>query len=70
MPVLIILAGKALGMILACDDWALLRPLALVSQHVCLQVLEDLSAVWIIASSLVVRLVTAIRALLAVVRLM
>lgn len=48
VAVLVILPGKALGMILACGNWALLRALILVSEHMCLQVLEvpATSRVW------------------------
>lgn len=69
VSILVILSGKALGMVFACDDGTLLRSFALVSQHVSLEILEDLSAVGIVASSFLI-LVTAVRTLLAVVRLM
>jgi hypothetical protein len=63
MPVLVILSRKALEVIFASRDWALLWPLILVSEHMCLQILEDTTAFWKRAkslfSALVIDLVTA-----------
>ena len=63
MPVLILLACEALNVIFASDDRALLRPLALVSEHVRLEILEVLAAIGVRASLLLPRLVAAIRLL-------
>ena len=46
VPVLVVLARKALDVVLACLDGALLGAFRLVREHVCLQVLERPAAVW------------------------
>lgn len=62
VTVLVILASKALCVVLAGLNGALLRPLSLVSEHVGLEVLEGLAAVGIGASLLLLGLVAAILA--------
>lgn len=62
VTVLVILSSKALCVVLAGLNGALLRPLSLVSEHVSLEVLEGLAAVGIGASLLLLGLVTAILA--------
>jgi hypothetical protein len=37
--------------VVACLDRALLRSLILVSEHMCLEVLENFSAFWVSAAS-------------------
>lgn len=48
VSVLVVLAGKAFGVVFASGNWALLRALVLVREHVRLEVLEVLAAcgVW------------------------
>jgi hypothetical protein len=57
VPVFVILPCKAFHIVLARSDWALLRPLVLVGEHVCFQVLEDTAAFRKGAKSLLARLV-------------
>lgn len=45
VPVLVVLPCEALDVVLAGLNWALLRSLRLMSEHVCLQVLERPTAV-------------------------
>lgn len=59
MAVLVVLAGKALDVVIACRDGALLWALVLMGEHVRLQVLEDFAALWVGATSLFFRLVAA-----------
>jgi hypothetical protein len=40
VPVLVVLASKAFGVVFACQDWALLRTLVLVCEHVRPKVFE------------------------------
>ena len=48
MPVLVVFAGKAFGVVLAGRDWTLFWPLVLVSEHVRFEVFEVSAAcrVW------------------------
>jgi hypothetical protein len=57
VPVLVILPCEAFDIVLARSDWALLRPLVLVGEHMCLQVFEDSAAFGKRAKSLLTRLV-------------
>lgn len=57
VSVLVVLPGKALGVVLAGGDGALLGPLVLVGEHVRLEVLEDTAALWKWAQALLARLV-------------
>lgn len=52
VAILVVLASKAFDVILACLDRALFRAFVLVSEHVGLEVFEDLAAVGICASLL------------------
>lgn len=62
VSVLVILSCKSLDVIFAGRDWALLWPLVLVSKHMCLEVLEDASALREWAHSLLARLIIEIEA--------
>lgn len=55
VPVLVVLSGEAFLVVLATDNRALLRPHRLMCHHVCLQVLELSTAVWVRTSSLALR---------------
>lgn len=44
MSVLVVLASKALCVVLACRYWALLWTLVLVCEHMCLEILDMPSA--------------------------
>ena len=46
MPVLIIFPCEAFEVVFASGDRALLRPLILVSKHVCLEIFEHTTAFW------------------------
>ena len=52
VSILVVLASEAFDVVVASLNRALLWSLILVSQHVCFQVFEDLSALGISASSL------------------
>lgn len=65
VSVLIVLACKALDVILACCDWALFGSLVLVSEHVCLEILENTTAFWEGAHALLARLVIKLEAAVA-----
>jgi hypothetical protein len=62
VSVLVVFSCKSLDMILASRYWALLWPLVLVSEHVCLEVLEDASALREWALPLLERLIIEIEA--------
>lgn len=51
MSVLVIFPCEPLNVIIAGRDWALLRSLGLVGQTMGLEVLENLSAVWVVTSA-------------------
>lgn len=40
MPVLVVLSSEALDVVLAGSDWALLRPLILVGEQMCFEILD------------------------------
>lgn len=46
VSVLVVLARETLDVVLASSDRALLRPLSPMSEHVCLEVLEDAATLW------------------------
>jgi hypothetical protein len=62
VAVLVILASKTLGVVLASLDGTLLGALILMCEHVSLEVLEGLSTIGIRASLLLLGLVTAVLA--------
>lgn len=70
VAVLIIFPRETLDVVVASLDRALLWSLILVSQHVCLEILEHLSTIRISASSLLLGLLAAEVAILAAVGLM
>lgn len=51
VAVLVVLAGEALDVVFAVQDWALLGSLRLVSQHVGFQVFEDSATVRVWAAA-------------------
>jgi len=51
VPIFIIFPGETFDVIIARGDWALLRPLILVGEHMRLQILKDLAAFWVGTSS-------------------
>jgi hypothetical protein len=55
MAVFVVLPSEALDVVITCGDWALLRSLILVSEHMRLEVLERLAAVRVRASLLLLR---------------
>lgn len=57
VPVLVVLPRESLDVVLAGGDWALLRALVLVCEHVGLQVLEHASTFWQGTHALLHRLV-------------
>ena len=63
MAVLVVLPCEALVVVFASGDGALLGPLVLVGKHVCLQILENATALWerahALFSGLVVEFVAA-----------
>lgn len=70
VSVFIVLARETFDVVIAGLDRALLGTLILMRQHVRLQVLEHLSALWVRAPALLFRLFAAEVAVLAAVRLM
>jgi hypothetical protein len=58
VSVLVVFAGKALDVILAGLDGALLGTFILMREHVCLEILENFAAVGICASLLLLGVVT------------
>lgn len=58
MPIFVILASETLDVIVACRDWALLRSLILVGEHMRLQILKHLAAFWVGTSALLSIFVT------------
>jgi hypothetical protein len=62
MAVLIVFARESLGVVLASRNGTLLWPFRLVSKHVCLQVLEDATTVWVWAATFLVNLVVGFAA--------
>lgn len=58
VPIFIILPGETLDVIIARGDWALLRPLILVGEHMRLQILKQLAAFWVGTSALFPAFVT------------
>ena len=59
VPVFVVFSGKALDVVFTVDNGTLFRSLILVSQHVGLQILEDLPTLWVCASAFSSRLFTA-----------
>lgn len=57
VSILVVLPREALDVVLACRDWALLGPLVLVGEHVCLEVLEDTATLGKWAKTLLARLI-------------
>jgi hypothetical protein len=62
VAVLVILASKTLGVVLASLNGTLLRAFILMCEHVSLKVLEGLATIWPRASLLLLGLVTAVLA--------
>lgn len=67
VTVLVVLSGETLDVVVASLDGAFLWSLILVSQHMCLEILEHLSTIGIGASSLLLGFLTAEVAILAAV---
>jgi hypothetical protein len=57
VPVLVVFSREALDVVFARSDRALLRSLSTVSEHVCLQVLEDTATLGKWAKTLLARLI-------------
>ena len=56
MPVLVVLARKPFLVVLAIQDRALFRAFRLMGKHVCFQILENSSTVWMRTSPFVLAL--------------
>ncbi len=59
MPIFVILPCESLGVVIAINDRTFFWSFVLVGEHMSLQVLENLSAVWVGASPLLSCLLAA-----------